>query len=270
MVGSHRPRGLESMLSVHRQVIVLSPHMDDAVLSCGGALATFSRQISCTTVTLCTADPEVQQDALQPPHGIALPSERRHEEAAAMEALGCQLIQLGFLDAIYRTHLGSPKPLYPTLDSLWSMPVPADSENKEQLARLLEPILRDAASVPTLFLAPAGVGHHVDHILCTQTLLSLVSNLDSVLLYEDFPYVVDQGEHVGVSDSIEKALDRLNLIGEEKLEHLCDVDAKISLILNYPSQLDTIFGGREQIRPMLLRSGVKNSAVERFWRIRHK
>ena len=246
------------------QLLVFSPHMDDAVLSCGGLISVLSRKMRCVTVTLCTSDPDLAPNE-GPPHGMALPSERRHEEAAAMKALGCELIQLDFLDAIYRKDRRGQQYLYPTLDSLWSMPVEGDEHYRKVLSQLMKPVLENIESKQTLILAPAGVGHHVDHILCTQILLSMVSDLNSIMLYEDFPYVVDQGAHLGVSDSIGAALGRLNLKGVDRVDFHSSVDAKVSLIQNYPSQLSTIFGGTNNVYAVLAKSGVENTAVERFW-----
>ncbi|MEY2987307.1 MAG: hypothetical protein RJB13_828 [Pseudomonadota bacterium] len=264
MIKGNRQSELQSIFERYAQLLVFSPHMDDAVLSCGGFMSTVSQRMKCATVTLCTSDPDLAPHE-SPPHGIALPSERRHEEAAAMKALGSELIQLDFVDAIYRKDRHGDRYLYPTLDSLWSMPVEGDGYYRDVLTQKFKTVLRSFESLPTLILTPAGVGHHVDHILCTQTLLSLVPDLSSVMLYEDFPYVVDQGEHVGVSDSIEAALRRLHVRGVERVEFHSDIDAKASLILNYPSQLDTIFGGSTHIRSVLAKSGVEETAVERFW-----
>lgn len=269
MLQSHRQSGLQFVTERFSQLLIFSPHMDDAVLSCGGFINSLSQKLKCTTVTLCTADPDLAPNQAAP-HGIALPSERRHEEVAAMKALGCELIQLDFLDAIYRKDPKSQSYLYPTLDSLWTMPVAADLDHRNSLLIMMKEILSRCDSVPTMILAPAGVGHHVDHILCTQNVLSLAPDINSVFLYEDFPYVVDQGEHVGISDSIDSALDRLNVRGVERFEIHSDIDAKVSLILNYPSQLETIFGSSENIHSVLERSGVAKTAVERFWRVEHK
>ncbi len=267
MLQGNRQLELQFVTEKYSQLLVLSPHMDDAVLSCGGFISAASQKMRCVTLTLCTSDPDLEVNEA-PPHGIALPSERRHEEAAAMEALGCELIQLDFMDAIYRKdRRGEKKSLYPTLDSLWSMPVEGDLHYRNVLSQKIQPVLKSFESAPTLILTPAGVGHHVDHILCTQTLLSLVPDLGSVMLYEDFPYVVDQGEHLGVSDSIGAALQRLNLRGMERFEFYSNIDAKASLIRNYPSQLDTIFGGANHIQSVLAKSGVENTAVERFWQV---
>lgn len=248
--------------------MVLSPHMDDAILSCGGLLKHFLPTVPCTTLTVCTADPDDVNPA-SPPHGIALPASRRREEVEAMRALGCHLEQLGLLDAIYRRDAKTGQLLYPTLDHLWCMPVGEDEWQRTALAAHLKQYTAAAdPHRPTLFLAPCGIGHHVDHILCTQTLLSLLPDGQSLLLYEDFPYVVDQGAHVGVADTAEKALARLNVSGVERWTLECDVDEKIAMIDFYPSQIDPIFGSRDSMRPMLLKNAGQGRTAERFWRIR--
>jgi LmbE family N-acetylglucosaminyl deacetylase len=242
--------------------------MDDAILSCGGLLKHCLPAMPCTTLTVCTADPN-DVDPAKPPHGIALPASRRREEVAAMNALGCHLEQLGLLDAIYRRDAATGQFLYPTLDALWCMPLSTDEVQRAALAAHLRRYTEDGShDRPTLFLAPCGIGHHVDHILCTQTLLSLLPDTQNVLLYEDFPYVVDQGAHVGVADSAEKALVRLNVNGLERFSFDCDVDEKITLIDHYPTQIDAIFGSRKEMRPMLLKNAGEGRTAERFWRIR--
>jgi LmbE family N-acetylglucosaminyl deacetylase len=248
------------------RVVVLSPHMDDAILSCGGLLRDLVGKQECVTITVCTADPE-NADPLHPPHGIALPSLRRDEEVAAMQALGCKLVQLNLLDAIYRRSGSTRQLLYPSLDSLWTLPVAEDTHQPLALLKGLQPFLTEAERRPTLFLAPAGIGHHVDHILSTQTLLAQLKNEDAFLLYEDFPYVVDQGAHVGVADSAEKALARLQVRGKICFEHAADVDAKIALIAHYESQIDSIFGSHDNVRPLLLKNSRDGKTLERFWRV---
>jgi hypothetical protein len=261
------PKQLLSWISEKfARVVVLSPHMDDAILSCGGLLLELVGKMECVTVTVCTADP-ANADPQNPPHGIALPSLRRREEVSAMQALGCRLVQLDLLDAIYRQSAVGEKALYPSLDSLWTLPVAEDTQQSSALLAGLRPFLNDSIHRPTLFLTPAGIGHHVDHILCTQTLLTELKHDDDFLLYEDFPYVVDQGAHVGVADSAEKALARLRVRGERCFEHLANVDTKIGLIGHYESQIDSIFGSHDNVRPLLMKNSRDGKTLERFWRV---
>lgn len=251
----------------YARVVVVSPHMDDTILSCGGLLQLLVPHMECISLTICTADP-LNADPLNPPHGIALPSVRRVEEVNAMNALGCKLIQLNLQDAIYRLHPQTGECLYPTLNSIWTMPLQSDDMHSKAVAQGLQHFLRESSSTRTLFLSPVGIGHHVDHILCTQVLLSMLSDAEDLLLYEDFPYVVDQGAHVGIADSAQKALSRLNVAGLERLEQQCDVDQKIKLIAHYETQIDSIFGSHDNVRPMLLKNGDGQKTLERFWRIK--
>ena len=249
------------------RVVVVSPHMDDAILSCGGLLNLLLQSMPCVTVTICTADPE-GADEKNPPHGIALPSTRRSEEVRAMQALGCALVQMNLLDAIYRKVPGRDELLYPSLNSLWNMPRQEDDSQREKICTGLQKYLPAADERPTLYLAPAGIGHHVDHIISTQAVLNCVSRCDHILLYEDFPYVVDQGAHVGVADSIDKALARLGVVGVQCFEQACDVDEKIKLIAHYETQIDSIFGSHQNVKPLLLKNARNEKTLEKFWRVR--
>jgi LmbE family N-acetylglucosaminyl deacetylase len=248
------------------RVVVVSPHMDDAILSCGGLLSLLLQKMECLTVTVCTGDPS-GVDPSNPPHGIALPSLRRNEEVAALRALGCTLVQLDLLDAIYRTDPRSGSPLYPTMQSIWTMPLDADESQRKLLRAKLEQYVARKSERPTLFIAPMGIGHHVDHILCTQVVLSLVESTDHVLLFEDFPYVVDQGAHVGVADSGAKALMRLNLVGAQRFEQECNTEQKMEWIAWYESQIDSIFGSHQNVKPLLLKNARNNNTIERFWKV---
>lgn len=249
------------------RVIVVSPHMDDAILSCGGLLSQLIPQMDCLTVTVCTADP-VGVDPQNPPHGIALPSLRRDEEVSAMAALGCKLVQLDLLDAIYRKDVHSGQVLYPTMNSIWSMPRPEDAEHRQALRSRLLSLLGQPAQRPTLLISPLSVGHHIDHVLCTQVALSVAANLDHILLYEDFPYVVDDGQHVGIADTPQKALQRLGLTGVQSYAQECITDKKISWISHYRSQIESIFGSHDNVRPMLMKNSSNGHTVERFWKVR--
>lgn len=249
------------------RVVVISPHMDDAILSCGGLLDLLLKHMDCLTVTVCTADPaNVPRE--NPPHGIALPSLRRNEEIAALNALGCKLLQLDLLDAIYRRHSLTGELLYPAMDSIWSMPAADDDRHFQLLRGRLKSLCGPVGNRPTLIVSPMGIGHHVDHILCTQAALSVAGSTDEILLYEDFPYVVDQGAHVGVADDAERAMKRLGVTGVERFEQEADTLRKMHWIAFYASQIDSIFGSDQNVKPLLMKNSKNGNTVERFWKIR--
>jgi LmbE family N-acetylglucosaminyl deacetylase len=249
------------------RVVVISPHMDDAILSCGGLLDFLLKKLECLTVTVCTADPENVSHE-NPPHGIALPSARRNEEVAALNALGCSLVQLDLLDAIYRRNPTTGALLYPTMESIWSMPLVQDEFQFQALRSRLLSLCGQTSERPTLILSPMGIGHHVDHILSTQVALSVVGSANEILLYEDFPYVVDQGAHVGVADDAQRAMQRLGVTGVECFEQECDTSRKINWISYYASQINSIFGSHENVKPLLMKNSKNGNTVERFWKVR--
>jgi LmbE family N-acetylglucosaminyl deacetylase len=91
------------------RVIVLSPHPDDAVLSCGGWIDQLvqngARPIA---ITIFGGDAPVAvplSDFAQSLHqrwqlGDNAAAQRRNEDRAACDRLGCYLIHLSFADAV--------------------------------------------------------------------------------------------------------------------------------------------------------------------------
>ena len=88
--------------------VYLSPHLDDAALSCGGTIAASPDRA--LVITLCTAPPsETNFNAVavefHAEWGLA-PDEvlhvRRAEDAEAMTILGVDYVYADWLDAIYR------------------------------------------------------------------------------------------------------------------------------------------------------------------------
>src|SRR5512147_2981800 len=91
--------------------VYLSPHLDDAALSCGGAIARYSESEARVLVTtICTAAPPPEASfssfASELHHKWGLPAAtaveaRLHEDTRAMEQLGADSYWVGMADAIY-------------------------------------------------------------------------------------------------------------------------------------------------------------------------
>jgi LmbE family N-acetylglucosaminyl deacetylase len=174
--------------------VYLSPHLDDAALSCGGRIA---RQRlageSVLVATICTAAPAPEGPfselarafhaawGLSPAEVVAA---RLREDEAAMAALDADALWAGELDAIYRHPLA-----YNSREALFSRPAPDDPllPALHCLMGGLRERLPEAQ-----FYAPLGVGHHVDHQLTCHAALALVG--PRLALYDDFPYVARPGE----------------------------------------------------------------------------
>ncbi|MDR3687324.1 MAG: PIG-L family deacetylase [Coriobacteriia bacterium] len=220
-------------------VIFLSPHLDDAALSCGGAIARLvSEGARVTVVTVFTAD----QPAGQPLSPLARRAHaswdvgdqpfaaRRDEDSAAMQLLGAQAECLGMLDAIYRRS-ASGEPLY--ADPLSS---PAASDIELFLPQLVAAL--QAAALGTnagaRVFCPESTGGHVDHTLVRQAAEQIV-DAERIVYYSEYPYSARPGVSAsGPGDSEAFALHTIALTSEE-------LEARIGAVACYVSQLRGLF-----------------------------
>lgn len=250
--------------------IYVSPHLDDAVLSCGGAIALgTARGEGVLVVTLCAGAPAdgvvlgPMARGLHASWGLppgALMRARRQEDAAAAEVLGADTLWLGFQDAIYRL----PE-AYGEEAALFGALAPEDPLVAE-LRPVLEALL---ARCPGAVLhAPLGVGGHVDHRAAYSAAAAFASS-GSVRFYEDFPYVSSTG-------ALEARLEALGGAGGFAPE-VIPIDAvlerKLDAIARYESQVRMLFGMRGLMH-MAVReqtsslAGAEWAHAERTWRSR--
>lgn len=225
------------------QHIYLSPHLDDAVLSCGGAIARHIAQgARVLVVTLCTAVPPAEgpfSDFAAAMHGRwnlspeQAVSARLHEDTLALERLGSDSYWAGMADAIYRM------PDIYTANEMLLGPAVASDPQRQHLISLFDE-LRAKAPRAT-FYVPLAIGGHVDHRLVYEATLAGGWGSSSAY-YEDIPYVLAAG-------ALER---RMQEIQREFVPSIIDIDdnlnRKLSAIACYTSQLDQLFGGEEQMR----------------------
>jgi LmbE family N-acetylglucosaminyl deacetylase len=224
--------------------VYLSPHLDDAALSCGGAIARHSSAgARVLVVTICTAAPpegpfssfaEGQHRKWQLSPAEVM-STRLHEDSLAMEHLAADSMWVGMSDAIYRR-----PDAYNTEAALFDAPAHDDPLFDE--LRTFIRALRDRVPNATLY-APLGVGNHVDHQI---TYVAARAGAGSALaFYEDFPYVTAPGA----------LTQRLQALGEPFVHSTIGIDntfsRKIGAIAAYASQISTLFGDTERMGQMV-------------------
>lgn len=246
--------------------IYLSPHLDDAVLSCGGAIVSHRRAgEQVLVVTLCTAAPSVEgpfsllaqefhrEWALPPEQVVAA---RLREEAVAMERVDVDYYWAGMLDAIYRY----PEP-YHSHETLFGVPAvddPLATDLREWIEQLHQRLPH------ARFYAPLGVGSHVDHLI-THTVAQDLGG-GQVAFYEDFPYVTVDGALDQRLANIDQALEHETILIDSTLEQ------KIVAIDAYASQLNILFGGSAAMAQSVTHYAqsldpVDGTYAERLWRI---
>jgi LmbE family N-acetylglucosaminyl deacetylase len=173
--------------------IYLSPHFDDAVLSCGGLIweqASRGEDVEIWTVCAGPIPPGPLSPFAAELHarwgtGLASVGARRAEDEAACRAVGAVGRYFDLPDSIYRRLPGSGAALVTRRDDLW-LPYPAAEE--EQAERIASWILR---SLPRRYhlVCPLGVGGHLDHRLVRAAVERLKQPL---WYYADYPYVVKE------------------------------------------------------------------------------
>jgi LmbE family N-acetylglucosaminyl deacetylase len=188
-----------------RRLMVLSPHLDDGVLSCGALIADSSwRGIDVVVVTVFNGRPAGPispaaaafhaQCGLVDKPAMAV---REAEDDRALAEVGARSERLLLPEALYRM-AGDGAPLYGSSHSLFEEP-PVD---EHELVAVIAQRFGDAAAAmePDLVVAPLAIGGHVDHRL----VLRAARWLDyRVLHYEDVPYLLfDRCRNWGDSVSV--------------------------------------------------------------------
>lgn len=260
-----KPRALLERLDfdAYERVVILSPHLDDAALSCGALLHAL-QGVSTIVVTLCSGNPPALAGSPGPPRrGHVSPRIRRREDIAAMRSIQADFVHLSFPDAIYRRSAAG-KLIYRTARERWVAPRPDDALYIDELFQLLRRICLDLGSI--LLISPMGIGDHVDHQITARVALKLAEGGARLLFYEDFPYVADPHSGRGDADGPSQALARLHQQPVERYLVPVDVDAKMRLLSHYGSQIAPLFGSADAMRRALGAQLVDGQACEFYWR----
>lgn len=221
--------------------IYLSPHLDDAVLSCGGQIHRFvtagQRVLVVTFTTQVPRELSPGAEELHQRWGLSAEeviSARCREDAEACEVLGVDYLHVDELDAIYRMHPTTGEALYPSARQIFEAPAPDDEGHIDVLVRRLRE-LPPAARI----CAPLGVGNHVDHVFLRRAAHQIWQ--DRLEYYEDYPYV---HRFLALWKTIGLAPDwtpRVWPLTEENVAAKCDS------IRCYTSQVPALFRSEERM-----------------------
>jgi len=265
-----------SAISYMLSAIYLSPHLDDAALSCGGQMAQLVRDGNCVRVVTVFAG-DVPEEAAHTPFvqelgarwglGENPPAARRAEDIAACKVLGARFTHLPFPDCVYRLgRMGAP--LYPTRDAIFGDIAPVEMglieritvslANLQLAARQTE--ISNPQSPITIYL-PLTAGHHVDHQI-VRAAGERWAGRRRMAYYEDYPYAESP-------DQVRAALGEKTF--RAKLVQLDEaaLAAKVAAIACYRSQLSTFFADEAEmaarVRAYTEATGGGRPA-ERLWR----
>jgi LmbE family N-acetylglucosaminyl deacetylase len=257
--------------------LFLSPHLDDAALSCGGTIARLAAaEEPVLVVTVFAGDPDL--DRLSPfarethvawGDPAAPYAARRAEDRAAMARLGATPLHLGFRDAIYRTDAAGA-PIYTSNQALFGPPHAADELLIDRLEAALRPLV--CRLDPTVLYIPLGVGRHADHQLVAQAALRLLSPVETapeLWWVEDFPYAAG-GLPEHAPDSVAGAQARWGEGAWRSRDVAIDPEVKIEAVGRYVSQVPLLFEDREAmawaVRDYAASLSTGLAYAERFWK----
>ena len=252
-----------SQAIVRYDAIFLSPHLDDAVLSCGGTINQITKNGGRVLVASVMAG-DLQGGVLSPfakslhrRWEIDSPdaASRREEDIGACLVLEASWHHCDIPDCIYRQDHRTGIPLYTTEESLFG---PVNPEEKELAARIADIMagLPDAEQV----FAPLGVGNHVDHQL-TRLAAERWIEPESLIYYEEYPYA----ESVeGIYPPFEYG-NRWHRMIRSMAED--DLLAKTQAAACYRSQISTFFDSEEEMADRIM-SYQERIGGEPYWKLR--
>lgn len=246
-----RTKSLARALDDASHLVVLSPHLDDAVLSCGALMCHARKHMAVTVATFFT-------EAGAPPHTFSarcylrqtgasdagrLYLSRRAEDQAILDDAAINYFHAGLTEALFRQRarpllnrfpyaarlLPELSHVYPTyrLHIVRGRISPHDTGT---LRCIIDAIDHLSLKSSTLFLAPLAVGNHVDHVLVRR---AAELSRKHVVYYSDFPYNI---RHSTDATFVQRG-------GLTQATWSGNLSAKPALIRAYRTQVEALFPG---------------------------
>ena len=249
-----------NQLQTFYDTVILSPHLDDAVLSCGGQiyLKTAAGQ-SVLILTLMAGEPT---ELSLSPYAQSLHDRwqlksntvamRRREDKVAIQFLGADFLHWGIPDCIYRREPQTGEPCYTSDKAILGEINQYDSKIIDHIAERL----RSLPQCKQLFV-PLGVGNHVDHQI--TRLAAEQADCGEPIYYEEFPYAID-------SEALAKIIDKNRTAWRAETISIPEkaLAAKIKAISAYVSQLSSFFVDLDDLDHQV-RIYAQTVGGERYW-----
>jgi LmbE family N-acetylglucosaminyl deacetylase len=198
--------------------VILSPHLDDAVLSCWHLLTGLG---DVKVVSVFAGVPEGAAGWWDRMTGTTDSGERvrirRAEDLAALAAAGRTAVHLDLLDAQYRANGSDPS----VLEAVGPHLAPEDS-----------------------VCVPAALGAHRDHQLVRDAGLALRDRGHDVSFYADLPHVVMEGP----PGALDLRADLQGLAPETHFLAYAEFERKLAAVGCYATQIEAL----EQLAPLRL------------------
>ncbi len=171
--------------------LFISPHMDDAIGSCGGTIAklvNMGEQVEVFNLFSGEATPPFSPAAIDLHRQWGSPKDvirmRRAEDRDACTTLGVKVHFEDIPDSLYRLTQNG-KWMYGNDDDIFNKRHPEDDWLVTYFIQRIR--IRLAHKNAKIYI-PLGIGNHVDHLIAFEIGQLLKSDKYTVWFYEDFPY----------------------------------------------------------------------------------
>jgi LmbE family N-acetylglucosaminyl deacetylase len=225
--------------------IYISPHFDDAVLSCGGLIWEQTHSgipVEIWTVMAGDPPPGPVSDLITRVHAdwnTGTPQEtvalRRIEDQEAARCVGATVRHLKVVDALYRrTNTGNLIYTQDVLD-----PIPVHPRDKDVVEDVIKQVAEDLNQHDTI-VCPLAIGGHVDHIITRKAVEALRR---PVCYYADIPYLLKH------EDKLAPAI--ANMKGKTFFVSAPGLAAWQKGIAAHASQISSLFGDVQDMRTQI-------------------
>ncbi len=235
---------IQAIIESEKPVFFVSPHLDDAIFSCGALIKTLAEHTKVHVInvftksypTLHTLSAKAYLKQCAYTDSQKLFADRVQEDAAVLSSVGVTATNLDFVDALWRQKSVHPilAPLHKLLPELihvyptYRFHMNSGKISKHDTQTLSALIARLRALVPTdaIVFAPAAIGNHIDHVLVRRACEAAFPNF---IYWTDFPYTTRTGQTAST------------LIGKgHSFECRTHLDDKLTLMNGYHTQVFAI------------------------------
>ncbi len=196
---------LQKIIKNRMHCVFISPHLDDAALSCGGLISYLSGKTKVTVVNVFTeagkkpytSSSKVFLKRSGYENAQKLFSDRVNEDKKVFKKIKVKVINLNFIDASFRKTQKLPvifqklsklipelSHVYPTYRLHVSKGHVSDKDAL-MIAKITKYLLSMAKSNQTVIFYPSAIGDHVDHVIINKICSSLPAN---TVAWSDYPY----------------------------------------------------------------------------------
>ncbi len=276
--------------------LFLSPHLDDAALSCGGIIKHLTAMGKFVVIaTVFTEDAPLGQPVswlAQRNHRAWDLHEtpfkgRRDEDKNAARVLGADFHHLGFFDAMYRLD-DNETPLYEK--NTVGVPICELDHKREETAiqAKFRELAKQYAKQSIYVFSPLTLGRHVDHQI-VRNAIQAVWQEEQIIYYEDFPYAgrpnvmqtwlatekqtapwesfnvsLSENEITSYVNSVACYTSQLHGLFPSQLEKVQEIlQARLGFLARY--RFSRNIAGSHNRMETYIREYISNAGGERFW-----